>query len=359
MPRKKKEPVTGVSSDPENKLTVQKSNPLSALWRSDLTLAEFKIMDTYLARIDSHKPDKRAVRFEKGEIEKLLGVKKINVPELKERVAHLMRPLIIDDGPKSFRGICLFEEAICDMDENGLWQVDLECTQKAMKYFFNVEQLGYYRYKLRCIAALGSRYSYILFLYIEQNRFRKTWEVGFDELKHLLSCENEPTYQQFYRFNDRLLKRCQTEINEKTECHFSYEPVKRGRTVTAIRFTVETLPRLEVPAEDPNQYRFDENGNLSLPGQERPHDFLHSAVSEFSDEEFDQLFAVLISVPDDKLPYYNMPVHDKNGNPDLEFRRYHYLSERLAAMNRADSKKHINNRFAYFLKLLKADAELD
>ena len=31
-----------------DKLTVQKSRPLFALWRSDLTLSEFKILDTYL-----------------------------------------------------------------------------------------------------------------------------------------------------------------------------------------------------------------------------------------------------------------------------------------------------------------------
>lgn len=359
MPRKKKEPITGISSDPKNKLTVQKSNPLSALWRSDLTLPEFKIMDAYLARIDSHKPGERSVRFEKGEIEQLLGVKKINVSELKERVQHLMTPLIIDESPRSFRGIVLFEEAFCEADKNGVWQVDLECTQKAMKYFFNVERIGYYRYKLRCVSSLSSRYSYILFLYLEQNRFRKSWEVSVDELKRLLNCENVPTYQQFKDFNKLLLKRCQDELNEKTECHFVYDTVKQGRTVRAIRFTVQTLPELEVPAADPNQYRFDENGNLSLPGQESPHDFIHGAVPEFSDEEFDQLFAVLTSVPDSKLPYYNIPVADRYGEPDLEFRRYHYLSERLAAMNRADSKKHINNRFAYFLKLLKADAELD
>ena len=73
MARKKIEPITSLGS--EDKLTVQKSLPLFALWRSELTLAEFKILDTYLSRIDSHKPEKRAVMFEKGELEKILGVK--------------------------------------------------------------------------------------------------------------------------------------------------------------------------------------------------------------------------------------------------------------------------------------------
>lgn len=72
MARKKIEPITSLGN--EDKLTVQKSLPLFALWRSELTLAEFKILDTYLSRIDSHKPEKRAVMFEKGELEKILNL---------------------------------------------------------------------------------------------------------------------------------------------------------------------------------------------------------------------------------------------------------------------------------------------
>ena len=57
---------------------------------------------------------------------------------------------------KGFRIVTLFEEAVAEQDDYGLWQVKLECTQKAMKYFFNIENLGYLRYKLRCITSLTS-----------------------------------------------------------------------------------------------------------------------------------------------------------------------------------------------------------
>ncbi|MFI3255681.1 MAG: replication initiation protein, partial [Eubacteriales bacterium] len=241
MARKKKiEPITGISKDPESKLMVQKSRPLFALWRSGLTLAEFKILDTYLSRIDSKKPEKRAVLFEKGELEQLLGVKKINNSELQERLTHLMGNVVKVDDPtktKSYRLVSLFEEAVAEQDEHGLWEVRLECTQKAMKYFFNIDNLGYLRYKLRCITSIGSRYSYILFMYLEANRFRKSWEVSIDELKLILDCQDTATYNQFKDFNKLLLKRCQKELHEKTECVFVYEPIKKGRSVVAVRFT--------------------------------------------------------------------------------------------------------------------------
>ena len=80
MARKKKiEPISGIGKDPENKLTVQKSRPLTALWQSDLTLAEFKIKDAYLARIDSRKPEMRTVQLTKGELEKALGLTRIKL----------------------------------------------------------------------------------------------------------------------------------------------------------------------------------------------------------------------------------------------------------------------------------------
>ena len=224
MARKKIEPI--VSLGDESKLTVQKSLPLFSLWRSELTLPEFKILDTYLSRIDSHKPERRAVRFEKGELEKALGVKKLNAQDLKTRLKHLMGSVVeVPDNStkRGFKLVTLFEEAVAEQDENGLWQVSLECTQKSMKYFFNIENLGYLRYKLRCITSLTSRYAYVMFIYLESNRYRRSWEVPLDELKIILNCDNEETYKEYKRFNDRLMKRVHKELTEKTECQYKYE----------------------------------------------------------------------------------------------------------------------------------------
>lgn len=257
MARKKAEPLVGLSKVPDNKLIVQKSRPLTALWQSDLTLAEFKILDTYLARIDSHNPEKRSVALEKGEIEKCLGVKRIRREELADRIVHLGQGIKVPDehSRTGFRVIWLFEEAECKQDDNGIWQVRLECSKKAMQYFFNIEKLGYLRYKLKSIASLQSRYSYVLFIYLENNRFRESWEIDLNELKEILNCGTEETYKEFKRFNDLILKRCQKELNEKTECKFTYTPIKKGRTVSAIRFNLlSNTPLLTNDEEaDPNQ----------------------------------------------------------------------------------------------------------
>lgn len=258
MARKKIEPIVSLGN--EDKLIIQKSRPLFSLWQSDLTLAEFKILDTYLGRIDSHKPNKRLVTFEKGELEEKLGIKKLNKADLELRLKHLMGNVVKitdEDEKKGFRLITLFEEAEAEQDESGQWKINLECTQKAMKYIFNIENLGYLRYKLRCITSLTSRYTYIMFVYLESHRkLGLTWEVSVEELKKILSCDKEDTYKEYKRFNDLILKKVHKEIHEKTECQYSYEPVKKGRNVVAISFTLQSQAVLK--DIEPNQYTLDD-----------------------------------------------------------------------------------------------------
>lgn len=370
MARKKIEAITSLGKDTD-KLTVQKSRPLFALWRSGLTLSEFKILDTYLARINSHKPEKRAVVFEKGELERLLGVKKINTPELKERLKHLMGNVVeVPDSTvkKGVRLVTLFEEAVAEQDDNGLWQISLECTQKAMKYFFNIENLGYLRYKLRCITSITSRYTYILFVYLESNRRRKSWEVSLDELKHILNCDKEELYKEYRYFNQKILKRVQKEMHEKTECRYVYEPIKKGRSVVAIRFTLETLPKTsfeEFEEVDPNQITFEDYENHNdyeddddeMVVKPQPlqctEETWEGAVDEFnfSPEQIEELRELIHSLPDCAYPQ-NLAVP---GEVSLD--RYHYVRSKVLEINRRNIQKPIRSKFGYLKKLITQDIE--
>ena len=347
MARKKIDPIVGLGY--ENKLTVQKSLPLFALWRSDLTLSEFKILDTYLSRIDSHKPEKRAIILEKGEIENALGIQKINYQDLKLRLKHLMGNVVEvpdKDEKKGFQLVTLFEEAEAEQDDDGLWNVKLECTQKAMKYFFNIENLGYLRYKLRCITSLTSRYTYIMFIYLEANRFRKSWEVPLEELKKILHCENEATYNEFRFFNVKILKKVQKEMHEKTECQYSYFPIKRGRSVKAIRFEVKTLPKqygapeqLEMPGFTDSEPIFD----VSQSEAER-RDLYRDALAPYvvTDDQIDGLV---------QLARKHIDARGHFTGSDLDQQIYNYLlfAKRHAKTN---ARSEIKNIYRYLLPII-------
>lgn len=324
------------------KLTAQKSTPLQSLTQTDLTLPELKILDVYLSRIDSHDPEKRTVQIEKGELERVLGVTRILKDDLDKRLRHLFQAVEVKDKTKrkGFKIISLFEEADAEPDENDLWTITLTCTLPAREYIFNIENLGYLRYRLKNIIELKSRYSYILFMYLENNRgFRNSWEIKLDDLKELLKC-NAETYKTFFRFNGLVLSKCHQEINEKTDCKFDYEPIKRGRAIVAIRFTLKTLKQLAV----------EDVANLpevqSMPDN-RP--LWESALKEWklSQEKLDELAALLDTIPKSKLPEAE----------DTEKSKYKYIALKAAEIKRRSKEKRISNRFAYLKKMIDADIQ--
>ena len=264
-----------LSHSSEN-MTGSKSQPLHNLWRSDFALSEFKILDVYLSRINLHDPSKRTLQISKKELESILNVTKIPIPELRKRLNHLQTSLVALEEPSDnkFDNIVLFERARCEK-ENGQYIVTLTCSESAMDYIFNVENLGYLKYKLKVVIAIRSRYSYILFLYLEKNRFKKNriLEIRVDELRSMMGCADDHSYDDFKYFN-RLLKNAQKEICENTPCQFTYETIREDRKVSKIRFKLKPLAK--VYQNDPkiieagNSQKFKRENCQSLDCVEQP-----------------------------------------------------------------------------------------
>ena len=330
-----------LDKDPLN-WEIQKSNPLKSLSETDLNLVHFKILDVYLSRIDSHKPEERYVQFKKGELEQLLGVTRMHRDELDKRLDGLFRAVTIRDErkPKNFVKIGLFAKAECEQDEDGLWQVRLACTAEAMEYIFNVENIGYLRYSLHNVINLTSRYSYVMFIYLEarkKSNLSNKWEVSLSELRSILNC-NADTYSEFKRFNDLILKKCHKEINDKTDIKYSYKPLKKGgRKVSVIEFDIERNDE----SFDPNQLTFDELADKEQQYSE-PLAFLAEACdNSFSEEEMQVIFDIIVTL--------DIPAH-----PDgIDFARYHYLKQKYSEMKLQEKKHKIVNKFAYFKAMLK------
>ena len=349
-------------------LEVQKSRPVCALWRSDLTLEEYKILDTYLARINSHTPRRKYVVFEKGELEDLLGVERIKETDLKKRLKHLGQPLEIQDlsskTPK-FTLLWLFDKADVELGRDGLWRVKLAASKDAMPYFFNIESLGYLRYSLRCVMALTSSYSYLAYMYLRLNEHKGSWTVPLDELqtvlgykakksKRLENGEKIQDYaQNFKYFNRDILKMAQSELAEKMNYHFTYEPVRRSRAVVAIRFTVSIaapLPPKPDKAQLPGQTSLFDDDDATT---ER--DFFAAACipmggtePEFTPEEIDLLLSIIRLVPEDMLP-----PDPTTGTDDIAFRRFYLLAQKYKQMSTYRPRK----RFLYLKKSLDTEVE--
>lgn len=326
---------------------VQKSNPLQSLSETKMTLAEFKILDAYLSKIDSHKPEERSVTFDKGELESLLGVTQIKNKDLSDRIDNLFKVVTIQDPdkPNKFTKIALFSCAECTQGDDGLWTIKLACSPEAMEYIFNIESIGYLRYRLKNVVNLTSRYSYLLFLYLESNRFRGAWTIPLDDLKKMLCCTAD-TYSEYKRFNDLVLKKCQKELSKKTDIDFDYVALRRGRKVSGIQFILKTP---QTAADSPVEPLFEERDEFDWAityGSERLATLAEGCNYEFNKAEMEQIARVLVRI--------NIPC-DQATKSEL-FGKQFYLREKYAALNVIMCKKPIKNRFKYFLKMLESDA---
>lgn len=329
----------------KEELVVQKSKNLLSLWKSDLTLAEFKILDAYLARINSKHPEKDVVIFSKGKLEELMGVKKINKKDLNERLKHLIGNVVDLNEESEDKGklVTLFEEAELERDSDGTWIVKMRCTRAAHKYFFDVETLGYLKYKLRNIVRLKSRHTYIMFLYLEDNRFRKEWEIDIYKLREILSC-TDSTYDDFRYFNRDVLKKIQKVLIEDTECKYMYEVIRSGRSAKKIRFKVESRNKyLDIESNIKDYDAYNIRDELWV-------DALEPLKLDLSREHLEELWSILNLMPEFELPNINMCEGSR------EIQHFHYMDRKVKEIERRSKEKKIYDKYKYLLKIMKRDA---
>lgn len=241
-------------------LIVQKSRPLLTLWASQLTLTELELFDTYLAKINMRDLTTRIVELTRDELEQILGIKRILTNDLTQRLKNLTCPLEITDkinGKKCTVIISLLSIATIVEGQDGVEKIQMGCSPEARKYIFNVDNMGYIKYALSKVTPLKSRYSYVLYTFLESNRFRPKFEIKIEKLKKILRCEKEEQYKEFKFFNAKVLKKAKEELEKKISYKFTYKTIKTGRNVTSIWFELAEFPTVKeiinMPAQTTEQ----------------------------------------------------------------------------------------------------------
>ena len=150
----------------------------------------------------------------------------------------------------------------------------------------------------------------------------------------MLGCDQDAFYEQFKYFNQRILKRAQEEIKNVADFKYTYEPIKKARTVIGIQFVVESLPKLEE----------DEDKTLNEDDNAQP---LKTVLSDIcsSKERFDEIMALLAMVPKSKLPV----------DYSIEEAQRLYLAQKVTEIKRRESEKKIRSKFLYLKKMIEKD----
>lgn len=351
--------ITG-NLDPKH--WVQKSDPLVLMRSVPFSLGELKILDTYISRINAADEARRTVIFTKEEYEELMGLSCVDYRSLKKHTEGMLGKVVTLEMPnKEYLQFVLFQQARYHKDEYGKPIIELTCTDLAKDLFFCIGKYHYFKYALENVINLTRKASYLLYLYIRANRYRGEWDIPLDELRDkVLDCKENESYHEFKVFKRDVLNPAVKEINAKTDCHFEYEPIKRGRRVAKIKFIylaekqidgqlsfdeVADVPQLSAQSEDEDE-RW-----LKVYGSEQLATLAQACRYEFGKEDMERIFRVLTRI--------NIPKDHNTG--DLTWGRHFYLREKYAALNAEASKKErkgekpIKDRCRYFLSMLEKD----
>lgn len=139
------------------------------------------------------------------------------------------------------------------MDENGDettvgWLSKVRCSRRngnvTVEFDRDMERYvhdligNYTQYSLLSTLPMKSRYSFRLFEILHSYAYQHSHEFDIDDLKRQICAE---VYVNFKDFRKKVLEIATKEINEYTDLSVTWEPVKKGRKVVAVRFFIEQL----------------------------------------------------------------------------------------------------------------------
>ena len=324
---------------------VQKSDPLVLMRSVPFSLGELKVLDTYISRINAADDSRTTVIFTKDEYEELMGISKINAEVLKKHAEGLLGKIVtLEMSDKSFLKFVLFTAAYYHLDDCGVPIIELSCSPQAKDLFFCIGKYHYFKYALENVVHLTHKSSYLLYIYVLHNRYRGEWELSLDELRNsVLDCKGQ--YQEYKVFKRDVLEVAVKEINKKTDCHFAYEVIKRGRRVVKIKFICQTQDKIEGQTSF-----FDEQPNAPLLSDQSDID------SEIMDTE--DIISQLRQICNDDFTrdeiqsayrFAKTFVYDKAIKS--------YFEQTYLKLLEIEKMKKISNRFRYFYQIICSDAE--
>lgn len=336
---------------------IEKRNALNEIRRNSMPLQELRFFSIYLAKINARDVNSRKVSFPLKDFIKIMDIDKVNLWRIKQVTDNLLCKIVhLDTQKGGYQSFQLFKECNLYQDELQQWQIEIDAHDKALPLMFEFKK-DYFTYELWNALRLKSTNQLRMYELLKQ--YEKIGEriMPLLALKEFLGLE--PTqYPRWTNFATRILDSCQQALLENTDICFTYEPIKVSRKFTGVKFFI-TKNKNHV-----DQLSLSEYINLkNLDSEDEDFiddhiEFLRSACClsgsrepEFSRAEMQQIFEILVVIPEWKFPA-NVPTGA------VEFRRYHYLAYQYANLNRQDRKNKIKNRFAYLMKILKTEAEI-
>ena len=219
---------------------VERSNELNTLRPTGMNLTEVRFLAIYQAKINARKPETRTVTFSLAEFAKIMEIKELNIQHIKNVADRIIcKPVHIPStsGTNGFTAIPLFNECEVYQDNaTGEWKVKIECHQKALPYMFEMKR-NYFTYELWNALKLKSVNQLRMYEILKQYEKIGERTITLDELKNMLGI-NKGSQAKYQDFRREVLEVCQKALEQHTDIKYTFEPIRRGRKIHALKFTI-------------------------------------------------------------------------------------------------------------------------
>ena len=349
---------------------VEKRNILNELRSNNMTLQELRFFSIYLSKINARVKDSRVVKFSVDDFQKIMEIERARISNLETTTDNLLCKIVhipLESG--GYESFQLFKECKVDKDKNGMWNVEIDCHDKALPYLFEYKA-RYFTYQLWNALRLKSANQLRMYEILKQYEKVGVRQIGIQELRELIGIEKNE-YPRWDNFKVKVLDSCQQALLENTDIKFTYEPIKKGQggKVVAIKFTIGknedyvdqlTLNEFidlqpEVDTIFDTTYREIKNESECEPLDEQSSSFKDEnleLLADACDREFDEEQMAVIKSYLVKLVPYNRKTN--------EIDQYDYLLGKYRELNYSEKKKKakgekIIDRFQYLVGILKIE----
>ncbi len=203
----------------------------------NLTLTELKIIAKLSSMIKKDDDDFKVYKFTANELMEDLKLNN-NYDDLKEAIRKLLTRLIIIRTEQTVLATTFLSSA--EYFKNTT--IELSFDKKLKPYLLQLKN-NFTMYQFENVIALSSVYAIRIYELCKQYQKIKERIIEIEDLKEILEIKKK--YKKYNDFKKYVLEIAKREINEKTDINISFEEIKTGRKVSAIRFLISAKKEIK------------------------------------------------------------------------------------------------------------------
>lgn len=242
--------------------TVVKANDLIQKSRFNMSLQQQKIILFLISQVSPFDEDFKEYEFSIQEFCRVCGItisSGKNYQDVKRCIKDIADKSVWINVNGEEETLLRWIEKPYINNKNGLVRIRLDEDMKP--YLLQLKE-NFTRYELIYTLYFKSKYTIRLYELVKSIHYRELEEyrhtLSLDELRKALGGE---TYTEYRDFKRRVLDVAVNEINAHSDKQVSYTPIKKGRNVVAIEFSIQTksiLERLEIRSHIENDMGTDQ-----------------------------------------------------------------------------------------------------